>query len=161
MSAVSSPADLAAELRSEDPVTRESACSALIKLGKEAVPPLVEILSDPLSHARREAVRALSKIHDPSSAPALVRALEDELPGVRWLAAEGLIAMERSGLVPLFQALIRHSDSVRLRQGAHHVFHVLSAGEHGLQLAPVMEALEGPEPISSLPVAAFNALKDL
>lgn len=153
--------DLAQKLRSEDPVIREEACKALIALGRPAVPPLVDTLSNPLDHARREAARALSRIHDPSSAPALVLALEDELPGVRWLAGEGLIAMGRGGIVPLFRALISRSDSVRLRQGAHHVLRSLSAGEHGRQLALVMEALEGPEPISALPVAAFNALKEL
>ncbi len=153
--------NLAQELRSEDPVTREGACNALIALGGSAVPPLVDKLSDPHDHARREAARALSRIHDPSSAPALVLALEDELPGVRWLAGEGLIAMGRGGIVPLFRALISRSDSVRLRQGAHHVLRSLSVGEHGRQLALVMAALEGPEPISALPVAAFNALKEL
>ena len=153
--------DLAQALRSEDPATREGACKALIALGRPAVPPLVDTLSDPQDHARREAARALSRIHDPSSAPALVLALEDELPGVRWIAGEGLIAMGRDALAPLFRALIRRSDSVRLRQGAHHVLRALSEGEKGRQLAPVMEALEGPEPISALPVAAFNALKEL
>jgi hypothetical protein len=148
-------------LRSEDPGTREEACKALIALGRPAVPPLVDTLSDPHDHARREAARALSRIHDPSSAPDLVRSLEDELPGVRWLAGEGLIAMGRDGIVPLFRALISRSDSVRLRQGAHHVLRSLSAGDHGRQMALVLEALEGPEPISALPVAAFNALKEL
>ena len=97
----------------------------------------------------------------PQSAQALVRALEDELPGVRWLAGEGLIAMGREGLIPLFQALIRRSDSVRLRQSAHHILRALGGSGMGGHLVPVMEALEGPEPISALPVAAFNALKEL
>jgi len=155
------PADLARELDSEDPVTRERASKALVALGKPAVQLLVTKLSGTHDHARREAARALTKIHDPSSAVALVSALEDELPGVRWLAGEGLIGLGRGGLVPLYQALIRHSDSVRLRQGAHHVLRALSEDEHGRQLALVMEALEGPEPISALPVAAFKALREL
>ncbi len=153
--------DLVRDLRSEDPVRRQRACSALILLGPEAVPVLVEALRDPADHARREAARALSRIHDPSSAGALVLALEDEIPGVRWLAGEGLIAMGRDGLVPLLQGLIRQSDSVRLRQGAHHVLRAIGPGEQARQIAQVMDALEGPEPISALPVAAFNALKEL
>ena len=154
--------DLARDLASEDPVTRERACRALILLGSQAVPALVELLASPHDHARREAARALSKIHDPSSAAALVLALEDELPGVRWLAGEGLIAMGRNGLAPLFQGLIRQSNSVRLRQGAHHILRALAGGgDTGRAIGPVMEALEGPEPISALPIAAFNALKEL
>jgi len=155
------PADLARDLRSESPVTRERACRALVAMGEAAVPALTEALSDPVDHARREAARALSKIRSPGSAPAMVAALEDDLPGVRWLAGEGLIALGREGLIPLFRALIAQSDSVRLRKGAHHVVHALASGEYALQLAPVVEALEGPEPISAIPVAAFNALKQL
>jgi len=155
------PADLARDLRSDNPVTRERACRALVMIGPAAVPELTAMLTDAVDHARREAARALSRIHDPASAPAMVAALEDDLPGVRWLAGEGLIALGREGLLPLFRALIAQSDSVRLRQGAHHVVHALAAGEYAQQLAAVLEALEGPEPISAIPVAAFNALKEL
>ncbi|HUI09064.1 MAG TPA: HEAT repeat domain-containing protein [Bacteroidota bacterium] len=155
------PEDLARDLRSDNPVTRERACRALVAMGRTAVPVLMETLAGAVDHARREAARALSRLHDPGSAPAMVAALEDDLPGVRWLAGEGLIALGREGLIPLFRALIAQSDSVRLRQGAHHVVHALAAGEYGSQLAPVLEALEGPEPISAIPVAAFNALKSL
>jgi len=155
------PADLARDLRSDNPVTREKACRALVMIGPAAVPVLTEMLGDPVDHARREAARALSRIHDPASAPAMVTALEDDLPGVRWLAGEGLIALGRDGLIPLFRALIAQSDSVRLRKGAHHIVHALAGGEYSQQLAGVLEALEGPEPISAIPVAAFNALKEL
>ena len=155
------PADLARDLRSDSPVTRERARRALVMIGPPAVPALTEMLTDAVDHARREAARALSRIHDPASAPAMVAALEDDLPGVRWLAGEGLIALGREGLIPLFRALIAQSDSVRLRKGAHHVVHALASGEYAPQLAPVVEALEGPEPISAIPVAAFNALKQL
>ena len=155
------PADIARELGSKDPAVRERACRSLVAIGKPAVPVLLELLGGAVDDARREAARALSKIRDPSSAKDLVWALEDELPGVRWLAGEGLIAMGRDGLIPLFQALIRRSDSVRLRQSAHHILRALGGSDTGRHLAPVMEALEGPEPISALPVAAFNALKEL
>jgi len=155
------PAELARDLRSDSPVTRERACRALVAIGRAAVPVLVDTLTDAVDHARREAARALSRIHDPAAAPAMVAALEDDLPGVRWLAGEGLIALGREGLIPLFRALIAQSDSVRLRQGAHHVVHALAGGEFSVQLAAVLQALEGPEPISAIPVAAFNALKDL
>ena len=155
------PAELARELRSDNPVTRERACRALVAAGRAAVPALIAMLTDSVDHARREAARALSRIHDPASAPAMVAALEDDLPGVRWLAGEGLIALGREGLIPLFRALIAQSDSVRLRQGAHHVVHALAGGEYAPRLAPVLQALEGPEPISAIPVAAFNALKGL
>jgi HEAT repeat protein len=154
-------ASLVAALGSEDPVARENARIALVATGRGAVPLLIDALGHRQERVRWEAARALSKISDPEAAPALVRALEDETPGIRWLAAEALTSLSREGLIPLFQALIRRSDSVRLRQGAHHICRALASGPYAQQLAAVREALESPAPIVALPVAAFNALKEL
>lgn len=38
---------------------------------------------------------------DPRAAPALVRALDDENSGVRWVAAKGLVGLGKAGLDPL------------------------------------------------------------
>jgi len=154
-------AKLARELRDSDSLVRERARRALVSLGRSAVPVLVEALSDSRDYARREAARALGKIHDASSAPALVKALEDELPGVRWLAGEGLVALGRDGLQPLLKALMLRADSVRLRQGAHHVTHALRAGGDDPLVSALTAALHAPDPITAIPVAAFNALKEL
>ncbi len=63
--------------------------------------------------------------------------LQDPLPppleagpnlGIRWLAAEGLIGLGEAGLRPLLEALVHHSDSAWLREGAHHVLKALAAG---------------------------------
>ena len=47
---------------------------------------------------RWEAAKALGKIGDPKAALALVGALEDPRSGIRWLAAEGLMAIGREAL---------------------------------------------------------------
>jgi len=154
-------ATLARELRDSDSLVRERARHALVALGRSAVPLLVEALFDSHDYARREAARALGKIHDASSAPALVKALEDELPGVRWLAGEGLVALGRDGLRPLLNALMLRADSVRLRQGAHQITHALNAVSEDAIVTVLMAALDGPDPVTALPVAAFKALKEL
>ncbi len=107
---------------------------------------------------RWEAVKILGEMLDPAAAPALVEALRDAQSGVRWLAAEGLIALGPSGLEPLLQALVKHSDSAWLREGAHHVLRDLARGNLEKVVRPVLTALEDIEPSLEVPWAAEAAL---
>jgi hypothetical protein len=91
---------------------------------------------------------------------ALVKALEDKMFDVRWLAAEGLISIGREALVPLLRELIEHPDSFWLREGVHHVLHDIYQGDHKT-LRPVLVALESFEPSVEAPLAAEVALKAL
>jgi HEAT repeat protein len=133
----------------------------LVDIGRAAVPALIGALHDPDEHVRWEAAKALGQISDSSAAPALVEALLDPNFGVRWLAAEGLITMRRRGLKPLLQALIERSDSVWLRQGAHHILRTLATSGPHQEIEPVLQALTGPEPIVEVPPAAAAVLKKL
>ena len=110
---------------------------------------------------RWEAAKALAEIADPATAPALVAALEDEGPGIRWIAGEGLIALSQNGLVPLLHALARKADSVWLRQGAHHVLRTLAGEKLGDVLDPVLRALEESDPEVLVPRAALDVLSML
>jgi len=92
---------------------------------------------------------------------ALVKALEDKMFDVRWLAAEGLVAIGHEALVPLLRVLIGHSDSVWLREGVHHVLHGIEGGHLNEMLRPILLALEGVEPSVEAPMAAEAALKAL
>jgi HEAT repeat protein len=150
---------LIGELAGPNGLKRQDARLKLVEIGRAAVPTLVETLDDQREQVRWEAAKALSQIGDPVAAPALVKALEDENFGVRWLAAEGLIAAGRKGLPPLLQALVHHSDSGWLREGAHHVLRSL-VGEPGLHdlIAPVLVALDDIEPVIEVPPAAKEAL---
>lgn len=150
---------LIGELAEPNGLKRQDARLKLVEIGKAAVPVLVETLDDHREQVRWEAAKALSQIGDPAAAPALVNALEDENFGVRWLAAEGLIAAGRKGLPPLLQALVHHSDSGWLREGAHHVLRSLigNVGLHDL-IAPVLVALDDVEPVTEVPPAAEEAL---
>jgi len=154
-------AQLLTALESEETVVRERAREALEALGRPAVEPLIKVLSDERAHVRWEAAKTLAEIGDPAAAPALVSALEDENSDIRWLAAEGLIAIGRDGLVPLLQALLKHADSIWLRDGAHHVLRELSDQELRPVLAPLLAALKDIAATEEVPSAAEAALSAL
>jgi HEAT repeat protein len=150
------------ELRSYDGLTRQRARKSLVAMGSRPVASLLKLLADPRNQVRWEAAKALSDIGDPMAASALVAALEDESFGVRWLAADGLIALEKDALPPLLEALKEDGGSLWLREGAHHVLSMLAA-EHGLhdRVTPVLTALESIEPDTDVPLAAQKALQTL
>ncbi|MHB1417262.1 MAG: HEAT repeat domain-containing protein, partial [Chloroflexota bacterium] len=147
--------ELIERLTSRDGIVREDARRAIVKIGKPAVRPLLELLASPSVQLRWEAAKALADIGDPVAAPALVNVLDDEEFAIRWLAAEGLIMMGTRGLPALLRGLERNADSIWLREAAHHILHDLRRREslrEGIQ--PVLEALEGPEPADAVPYAA-------
>jgi hypothetical protein len=152
---------LVAILAGCDGVERQHARERLVVIGTPAVPSLVEALTAPNRHARWEAANALGEIGDPAAAAALVEALEDEESGVRWLAAKGLIDLGREGLIPLLKALEKHSDSVWMWEGAHHVLHTLIRDGVADDALPVLEALEDLAPPIEVPTAAYHVLETL
>jgi hypothetical protein len=78
---------------------------------------------------------------------------------VRWLAAEGLIALEERALVPLLQALEVDFESPFLRQGAHHVLHALERKKRlNEKTLAVLDTLRFLEPRMEVALAARKAL---
>jgi HEAT repeat protein len=152
---------LVAELSKKDGAVRERARQQLVAIGAPSVTYLVEALENRNELLRWEAAKALGEIGNPAAAPALVAALEDEVFDVRWLAAEGLIALRGGGLVPLLSALVERPDSLWLREGAHHVLHDVSRGRLEEVLRPVVAALDDIEPSVEVPFAAKTVLKGL
>lgn len=158
---------LIADLNSHHSLVRQQARNELIKIGAPAVEALIQAFETQAGYAHWEAPKILGQIHSPKAARALVKALEDDQFSVRWLAAEGLIATGRDGLVPLLQTLEYHSDSVRLREGAHHVLRDLVSRKSQLesslkaQIRPVLNALNDIEPAVATPGAAYQVLQEL
>jgi len=150
------------DLKRDHALTRRHARAALTKMGASAVASLIALLSDSDALTRWEAVKTLGEIGEPDVAEALVRTMEhDQDEGVRWLAADGLARLDEEGLAPLLEMLMHHSDSVWLRDSAHHVLRKLSHTKLDKMVAPVLEALEGIEPAIVVPPVAQNALKAL
>ena len=82
-------------LSDADSMVSGLACSALVAIGKQAIPSVLEVLEGLPQSARINAVRALAEIADHSAIPALMSALEDDSVMVQHWAKEGL---ERLGL---------------------------------------------------------------
>ncbi|MFC1909716.1 HEAT repeat domain-containing protein [Chloroflexota bacterium] len=152
---------LIADLASKDGVVRVKARQQLVAYKKRSVAPLIKALSNKSDYVRWEAAKALSQIGNPESIRALLEALTDKKFEVRWLAAEGLIRIGRKAIVPLLEALVKHSDSYWLREGIHHVLHDINRGKIRKVLPPVLAALEGSEPSLEVPLAARAALDAL
>jgi HEAT repeat protein len=154
--------ELISRLESPDGFKRQEARDSLVRIGKPAVPALAKALSQSTYWGRWEIAMALSDIGEPSSAAALVEALEDENSGVRWLSAAGLIKIGRAALGPLMQVLAQRADSIWLRESAHHILHDLRdkklLRERELE---VYHALRAPAPDLEVPWIAEAALKEL
>jgi HEAT repeat protein len=159
-SAHAAPA-LVSALAARDGVERQCAREKLVSIGRPALSALVKCLADPNRQVRWEAAKALGELRDSAAATALVRALEDKDGDVRWLAASALAAIGHEALRPLLGALIQHSDSDWLRNGAHHVCHDLMNTSDGQLVKPVLDALNSSEPDIAAPVAAYAALRAL
>jgi HEAT repeat protein len=147
------------ELGDPDGLKRQKARFLLAEAGEGAVPKLLEALSDTDWHVRWEATKALAVIQDPNSSPQLVKLLEDECIDVRWAAMEALINVGRPCLSPLFHELLDKFDSPILREGAHHILHVLKdKGELKSEELDVFRALEGLGSGAKVAWAAKSAL---
>jgi hypothetical protein len=152
---------LIADMASKDGVVRVMARRQLVAYKKRSVAPLIRTLSNENDWVRWEAAKALSQIGNQKAIQALLKSLTDEKFEVRWLAAEGLIQIGRRAIVPLLEALVKHSDSYWLREGIHHVLHDMNTGKITEVLRPVLVALEGPEPSLEVPLAAKATLDAL
>jgi len=152
---------LITNLSSGDEILRIHSREALVKIGKPAVPQLVEALMRGSHWLRWEAAKTLGEIRDPTAAPALVEALKDEEFDVQWLAAAGLIKMKAGGIESVLHALMAQADLPLIREGSHHENRELIKGELKEYLTPVLSALEGIEPSIQVPWAARAAHEKL
>jgi len=143
-------------LESSNDAVRQDARRSLVGIGRPAVPYLLQALGDRHHRVRWGAAKALGQIGDPEAAEALVTAMEDPEFDVRWLAAQGLISMQRQILEPLFKAIQDDGTSAWLREGAHHVL----KGTRDA-IVPVLAALERGEAQMTAPQAASQALGTL
>ena len=147
------------DLMSGDLETRERAEADLSHDGTQFVPSLLRVLTKGDAHQRATSVRILSAIHDPSIAPTLTRALDDDDVSVRWEAGRGLIALGRSGITTALHALITHQlPAPQLKASIRQV--LLGVDDEGLKdiLTPVLRALEHHVPDEELMVTAYKAI---
>ena len=82
-------------LRDEDNLVCNLAANALIKIGKAAVPSLIEVANRASLSTRIHALRALAEIRDHRAIPVLMQVMEEDSALLQHWAKEGL---ERLGL---------------------------------------------------------------
>lgn len=152
-------------LASINGINRQKARKSLVIMGKQAVSSLTNALQNSeLNQVRWEAAKTLGAICDISAVPSLVEALEDKDPDVAWLAAEALKKLKKAAWPTLLHALIkRGSDSVSLRQGAHHVFRNQKENGFNDLLKILIKTLELESLVvqESTAIAAYNILKQI
>jgi len=96
------------ELESEHWEIGFNSADELVKIGRAAVPDLIEILSakNTKINARQHAIRALGEIGDTRAVPALTEMLQAENERVRWFAVRALSEVcDARALQPLIAAL--------------------------------------------------------
>jgi len=148
-------------LEDKDGLVRQKARESLVGIGTASTPGLALLLANAKSHqVRWEAAKALGALKDTVGIPALVKALEDTDTDVSWLAAEALNAFGSAAWPVLLLALVEGGTySVRLREGAHHVFQNQKNEKYDDLLAPLMKALEFGSLPEAAPMVAHDILK--
>ena len=116
---------LISQMGDENGLVRQRARLTLVRLGKDSLPYLRDALHRQNVYIRGEAVKALGEFNEPDILPDLTAMLMDDEVGVRWTAAESLIKQDRAALRPLLQSFIHNFDSPWMREGLHHILHVL------------------------------------
>lgn len=150
------------ELEDNDIQARNIARRQLASIGPEAVPDLIRQLKMDKERCRWEAAKILGEIRDKSAAEALVEALLDDSLNVHWAATESLIQYGQSAILPLLEGITRHFDSMRFRQGAYHILHVLERShQFDPKVQEVLDALREIESSASAPWAAERAIEHL
>jgi HEAT repeat protein len=84
---------------SSDPKQREHTARDLAKQGKDALPKLQAMLSDPVVDVRVEAVKSIVEIDTAASLDPLILAIRDNDPEVQILATDGLVNFYLPGYV--------------------------------------------------------------
>ena len=152
---------LITELTCNDVVKCQKAREKLVHIGKPAIPSLVGLMSHQKQMVRWEALKVLGEIADPSTIDIFLTYLRDDDFDIRWMAAEGLIAIGNDALIPLLKATITNSDSRGFRFAAHHVLKNLAGRGLFDTVKPVLVALEDVEPAVEAPVAAESVLSKI
>ncbi|MDQ7030051.1 MAG: HEAT repeat domain-containing protein [Ardenticatenia bacterium] len=125
------------------------------------MPALIEAMQAQEAQVRRYATRALSHLGDARATDVLIEALEDPSYSVRWLAAEGLVAIGPEAVAPLLRAMSARVVRAWFRQGAFHVLNkVEGVGNAEAQWLRRIAARVKRDPAEELPLLARRALDE-
>lgn len=106
------------------------------------------------AETRSRAIHQLRQRRGTEAVPALLEALGDANPGIRWLAGEALIRVGGAAVAPLLKVLITAPAEPSFYREAAHVLRHLQLPEFGKVLAPVISACERDSCAVEAPVQA-------
>jgi hypothetical protein len=152
--------DISGVLKDSNYTDIQNKIIALRNLGNNIVPMLHEILCSENSYIRLEAVKVVKYIADRRSIPILIYLLDDSETGIRWVAAEGLVNIGRSTILPLLRAIRNRKNPTFLYKGAHHVLNSLLYADEKEKLQSLLLSLDNYHQLGGIsPVLAAEALE--
>ena len=135
--------------------------SALVKLGHDAVPALIEESKSNSAWVRWQCIRSLGEILDRRALPVLVQALGDSDHSVAWMAAKGLVHFGKISVGPVLSLIMTTPMTPWLVETASYVLTHQRDPRLKPYLEPVVQHMRGPAFRVGTPHAAQKALSRL
>lgn len=152
---------LLSALRGADEQLGSQIFSALVQLGHDAVPALVDASKSNSAWVRWQCIRALGEIRDRRALPVLVPALGDADHSIAWVAAKGLVRLGTISVGPVLRLLTTAEITPWLVQTASYVLQHQRDPRLKPYLQPVIEAMHGAAFRVGTPDTAHRALTKL
>lgn len=149
-------------LSSSDSSLRIETRKELVDIGADVIPHLSEILFFNDHHLRWEAAKTINQLADNDGIEIQIKTLEDDQSDIRWIAAEGLVKMDKKSIVPILRKLQEEgTDSIYLVKGAYHVLHKIYPGDELKEkLKPLVKALNNKKLYHEIPVLVNELLHE-
>jgi HEAT repeat protein len=146
-------------LDSKDYRKKINARRTLVKMGKKILPHMYSLLDSENNLLRMEAAKIVELIAERSSIPILINYLDDKEFEVRWMAAEGLIRIGRTSILPLLKSIRDGKSSFIHNKGAHHILLSLLSDKEKEKVKPLIRSLDDYHELGeTAPVEASNAI---
>ncbi len=137
-----------------DKSVREQATLALSNIGKAAVEPLAQAMTEPNWETRYRAAEALGKIADEKAVKPLIQGLKDSRDHVRYMAAKGLHEIGDSDAVEPLIILLK-DENTYVRTMAVHALATLGGKKVKAALTEALES-EKDEKVRAVITAAIQ-----
>ncbi len=137
--------------------------SALVQIGPDAVPALIQASTSSSAWMRWQCIRALGDIRDRRAIPVLVNALRDIDHSVTWVAAKGLVHYGRLSVIPVLRLLTTAAATPWLVETASYVLQNQCQYRPKLRpyLEPVLQQMHSVAYREGIPTVAHKALTEL
>ena len=149
-------------LDSNNSVGKLAARNKLVRMGKTIIPQLHKLLDSENGLLRSETAKIVELIADRRSIPLLIILLDDKEFEIGWIAAEGLIKIGRSAILPLLKSIRDGKSSLIFNRGAHHVLLSLLKEDEKNKLTTLLLSLDNSQELGeTAPVEASKAIKTI